>query len=128
MSSIGARRLTDLLRYLRAISRRLAKVPASPAVIGQPDAWLTAIVNGYGIALAPGSAARHHARPGITYRRVTGVSPGQVCVAWPTGNETNPIVRDFVRCCLRNELTQHLSNQCDQQYQPHPALPNATTS
>ena len=30
---------------------------------GQPDDWLTAIANGYGIALAPESAARYYGRP-----------------------------------------------------------------
>lgn len=45
------------------------------AVTEQPDDWLSAIANGYGIALAPQSAARFHARPGVVYRPVTGVSP-----------------------------------------------------
>ena len=69
----------------------------------QPDAWLTAIANGYGIALTPESAARYYARPGITYRPVTGVSPSQVGVVWPPANDTNPVVQDFVRCCLDNK-------------------------
>jgi DNA-binding transcriptional LysR family regulator len=69
----------------------------------QPDAWLTAIANGYGVALTPESAARYYARPGITYRPVTDVSPSQVCVAWPPANDTNPVVRDFVQCCLANK-------------------------
>src|SRR5581483_11692838 len=50
---------------------------------GQPDDWLTAIANGYGVALAPESGARYYARPGVVYRPVTGVSPSQVGVAWP---------------------------------------------
>ena len=73
------------------------------AVTDQPDAYLTAIANGDGIALVPESAARYYARPGITYRPVTGVSPSQVCVAWPPTNDTNPVVQDFVRCCLANK-------------------------
>ena len=72
-------------------------------VTDQPDAWLTAIANGYGIALAPESAARYYARPGLTYRPVTAVSPSQVGVAWPPANDTNPVVQDFVRCCLENK-------------------------
>jgi DNA-binding transcriptional LysR family regulator len=75
------------------------------AVTDQPDAYLTAIANGDGIALVPESAARYYARPGITYRPVTGVSPSQVCVAWPPANDTNPVVQDFVRCCLENKPT-----------------------
>jgi DNA-binding transcriptional LysR family regulator len=69
-------------------------------VTDQPDAWLTAIANGYGIALAPESAARYYARPGIIYRPVTGLSPSQVGVVWPPANDTDPVVQDFVRCCL----------------------------
>jgi DNA-binding transcriptional LysR family regulator len=72
-------------------------------VTGQPDAWLAAIANGYGIALAPESAARYYARPGLAYRPVTGVSPSQAGVAWPTANDTDPVVQDFVHCCLDNK-------------------------
>jgi DNA-binding transcriptional LysR family regulator len=76
------------------------------AVTDQPETWLTAIANGHGIALAPESAARYYARPGLTYRPVTGVSPSQVCVAWQPANDTNPIVQDFVRCCVDNKPPQ----------------------
>jgi DNA-binding transcriptional LysR family regulator len=67
---------------------------------GRPDDWLTAIASGYGIALAPESAARYYARPDIVYRPVTGVSPSQVGVAWPPTADADPAVQDFVRCCL----------------------------
>jgi DNA-binding transcriptional LysR family regulator len=70
------------------------------AVTEQPDDWLSAIANGYGIALAPESAARFYARPGVVYRPVTGVSPTRVGVAWAPADDRNPVVRDFVRCCL----------------------------
>ena len=68
---------------------------------GQPDDWLTAIANGYGVALAPESAARYYAHPGIAYRPVTGVSPSQVGVAWPPAADANAVIQDFVRCCQR---------------------------
>ncbi|WP_419998826.1 LysR family transcriptional regulator [Streptomyces boninensis] len=75
-----------------------------PVVVGavteNPDEWLTAIANGYGISLAPESAARFYPRPGITYRPVTGVAPSQVGVVRPPGGEGDPVVRDFVRACL----------------------------
>lgn len=74
--------------------------PRIGAVTDQPDEWLTAIANGYGIALAPESAARFYARPGVAYRPVTGVSPSQVGVAWAPEGDADPVVRDFVRCCL----------------------------
>ncbi|MET9517989.1 LysR family transcriptional regulator [Streptomyces sp. NPDC002994] len=70
------------------------------AVTDQPDDWLSAIANGYGIALAPESATRFYARPGVTYRPVSGVSPTQVAVAWASTADTSPVVQDFVRCCL----------------------------
>ncbi|MFC5754301.1 LysR family transcriptional regulator [Actinomadura rugatobispora] len=70
------------------------------AVTDQPDEWLSAIANGYGIALAPESAARFYARPGVTYRPVSGVRPSQVAIAWSPADDTNPVVQDFVRCCL----------------------------
>jgi DNA-binding transcriptional LysR family regulator len=70
---------------------------------GRPDDWLTAIASGYGVALAPESAARYYARPDIVYRPVTGVSPSQVGVAWPPAADTDPVVQDFVRCCRDNK-------------------------
>jgi DNA-binding transcriptional LysR family regulator len=70
------------------------------AVTDQPDDWLSVIANGYGIALAPESATRFYARPGVTYRPVTGIRPSQVGIAWAPAADSNPIVQDFVRCCL----------------------------
>ncbi|MER6170861.1 LysR family transcriptional regulator [Streptosporangium sp. NPDC001681] len=72
------------------------------AVTDHPDDWLSAIANGYGIALAPESAARFYARPGVTYRPVGGVSPSQVGVAWAPAGDTDPVIQDFVRCCMES--------------------------
>lgn len=74
--------------------------PRIGAVTDQPDEWLSAIANGYGVALAPASAARFYARPGVTYRPVTGISPTTVAVAWAPSADTNDLVRSFVGCCL----------------------------
>jgi DNA-binding transcriptional LysR family regulator len=71
------------------------------AVTEHPDDWLSAIANGDGIALAPRSAARFYARPGVTYRPVTGVSPTQVGIAWAPATDANPVIQDFVTCCLQ---------------------------
>jgi DNA-binding transcriptional LysR family regulator len=73
---------------------------------GQPDDWLAAIANGLGVALAPESAARYYARPGIVYRSVTGVSPSEVGVAWSPAADTNPVIQDFVRSCLDSKTPQ----------------------
>jgi DNA-binding transcriptional LysR family regulator len=70
------------------------------AVTEHPDDWLSAIANGYGVALAPESAARFYGRPGVTYRPVTGVSPSRVGIAWSPGADSDPVVQDFVRCCV----------------------------
>ncbi|PAK24513.1 LysR family transcriptional regulator [Streptomyces sp. alain-838] len=69
------------------------------AVTERPDDWLTAIANGYGIALAPESAARFYTRPGVVYRPLTGVGPSRVAVAWAPADDDTPVVQDFVRCC-----------------------------
>jgi DNA-binding transcriptional LysR family regulator len=78
---------------------------------GQPDDWLSAIANGYGVALASESAARYYARPGIVYRPVSGVSPSRVGVAWPPAADANPVVQDFVRCCLDYEPQEPAAEQ-----------------
>ncbi|MFV2120588.1 LysR family transcriptional regulator [Streptomyces sp. Act-28] len=88
--------------YWLAADERDGRPVRVGAVTDQPDDWLSAIANGYGIALAPVSAARFYSRPGITCRPVSGVSPGRVGVAWTRAGDTDPVVRDFVRCCLDN--------------------------
>lgn len=70
------------------------------AVTEHPDDWLNAIANGYGIAFPPQSSARFYARPGIVYRRVTGISDSQVGIAWAPTADNDPVVQDFVSCCL----------------------------
>jgi len=92
--------------YWLATAERQGHPVRIGAVTDQPETWLTAIANGDGVALVPESAARYYARPGITYRPVTGVSPSQVGVAWPPANDTNPVVQDFVRSCLDNKPPQ----------------------
>jgi len=89
--------------YWLATSERQGHPVLIGAVTDQPDAFLTVIADGDGIALVPESAARYYARPGITYRPVTGVSPSKVGVAWSPVNDTNPVGQDFVRCCLDNK-------------------------
>jgi DNA-binding transcriptional LysR family regulator len=96
--------------YWLAIDEREGHPVHIGPVTDQPDTWLTAIANGDGIALAPESAARYYARPGIIYRPVVGVSATQVCVAWPPANDTNPVVQDFIRCCLDNKPSTHPDN------------------
>lgn len=86
--------------YWLAADQRQGRPIRIGFVTDEPDAWLAAIENGYGVALAPESAARYYARPGIAYRPVAGVSPSQVGVAWRPANDTNLVVQDFVHCCV----------------------------
>jgi DNA-binding transcriptional LysR family regulator len=105
---IAAPMETGLWRdYWLATDERQGHPVRIGAVTDQPDAFLTAIANGYGVALVPESAARYYARPGITYRPVTGVTPSRVCVAWPPPNDNNPVVQDFVACCLDSHPPHH---------------------
>lgn len=84
--------------YWLGVDERAGRAPRIGAVTDQPDEWLSAIANGYGVALAPESSARFYARPGVTYRPVTGVAPTRVGVAW-LPEAANPVVADFVDCC-----------------------------
>jgi DNA-binding transcriptional LysR family regulator len=86
--------------YWLATSERQGHPVRIGAVTDQPDAFLAAIPNGDGIALVPELAARYYGRPGISYRPVAGISPSEVGVAWSRASDTNPVVRDFIRCCL----------------------------
>lgn len=86
--------------YWLATDQRDGHPPRIGAVTDQPDDWLSAIANGYGVALAPESSARFYARPGVTYRPVSGVSPSQVAIAWAPADDTDPVIQDFIRCCV----------------------------
>ncbi|MBC9713992.1 LysR family transcriptional regulator [Streptomyces sp. TRM66268-LWL] len=86
--------------YWLATEGREGREPRIGAVADNPDDWLSAVANGYGIALAPASAARYYARPGVAYRPLTGVAPNSVAVVWKPAADADPVVRDFVGCCL----------------------------
>jgi DNA-binding transcriptional LysR family regulator len=66
------------------------------AVTEHPDDWLSAIANGDGIALAPESASRYYARPDIAYRRVEGIAPSTVALAWPKAAGPTGALADFI--------------------------------
>jgi len=77
------------------------------AVAEHPDDWLSAIANGYGIAFPPESSARFYARPGIVYRQVSGISGSQVGIAWAASADKDPVVQDFVHCCVAAFEKEH---------------------
>ncbi|MFI6942331.1 LysR family transcriptional regulator [Streptomyces sp. NPDC050418] len=82
-----------------AADAREGRPPVVGAETRHPDDWLNAIVNGYGIALAPSSAARFYPRPGITQVAVTGVAPCTAAVVWSPARDDDPVVRGFVDAC-----------------------------
>ncbi|MER7176025.1 LysR family transcriptional regulator [Streptomyces mesophilus] len=86
--------------YWLATDAREGREPRIGAVADNPDDWLSAVAGGHGIALAPESAARYYARPGVAYRPLTGVAPSSVAVVWRPVADADPLVQDFVRCCL----------------------------
>jgi len=105
---VGARHASGVWRdHWAATDERQGHPVRVGAVTDHPDEWLNAIAAGYGIALAPESAARFYARPGVVYRPVTGVSPSQVGVAWAASSDDDPIVQDFVSCCLGSRPPRH---------------------
>jgi DNA-binding transcriptional LysR family regulator len=90
--------------YWLATDEREGQPVTIGAIARNPDEWLTAIANGYGVSLTPEATARFYQRPGVAYRPVTGVSPSQVGVAWaPVGNDD--VIGDFVRACLRHRTS-----------------------
>jgi DNA-binding transcriptional LysR family regulator len=92
--------------YWLAADERDGRPVRIGAVAHNPDEWLTAIANGYGVSLTPEATVRFYQRPGVVYRPVTGVSPSRVGVAWARGGTQDPAVQDFVACCVRHRPAQ----------------------
>ncbi|WP_328718608.1 LysR family transcriptional regulator [Streptomyces sp. NBC_00247] len=88
--------------YWLATDERGGRPVKIGAIAQNPDEWLTAIANGYGVSLTPEATARFYQRPGVTYRPVTGVSSSQVGVAWAPAGDNDAVIGDFVRACLRH--------------------------
>lgn len=80
-----------------AIPERAGHPVRIGAVTDQPDEWLTAIASGYGIGLTPESSSRYYARPGVTFRRVSGLPPSQVAVVTP--KPPDQLTELFLRAC-----------------------------
>ncbi|MGV0742911.1 LysR family transcriptional regulator [Mycolicibacterium sp. XJ870] len=87
--------------YWLAVEERHGDPPRIGAVTEHPDDWLSAITNGYGVALAPESSARYYRRPGVVFVPVTGVGPSRVGVVWNPADGDEPVIVDFVGSCMR---------------------------
>lgn len=70
------------------------------AVVNSVDEFLEAVLAGRGVALAPESARRYYARPGVAYVDVADATPSVVALAWRRGIELPPSVTAFISTCL----------------------------
>jgi|SRR5579872_4778 len=67
-------------------------------VVGTLDEFLEAVAAGRGVALAPASASRLYARPGVTFIDVADAEPSVGALAWSHGApDANPTVAVFIR-------------------------------
>lgn len=66
------------------------------AVVSTVDEFSEAVLAGRAIALAPESARRFYARPGLTFVDVTDATPSVVAVAWRTATPLSPAAEAFV--------------------------------
>ncbi|MFF1872899.1 LysR family transcriptional regulator [Streptomyces sp. CB03911] len=69
------------------------------AVAHNADEWLAAVACGQGIGIAPETISRLSTRPGVVYRPVRGLGPGQVGLYWPRERPCTPAMTAFVRSC-----------------------------
>jgi DNA-binding transcriptional LysR family regulator len=60
------------------------------------DGWLSLIAAGRGVGIAPASAERLHAHPGVRFIPLAGVAPSTLAIAYRR-HGTPPPVREFVR-------------------------------
>lgn len=73
----------------------IERVPAGIAVVA------TLLLVGHGVSLAPASAGRYYARPGITFATVTDAAPSVVALARRRNRTPSPLARAFINACQR---------------------------
>ncbi|MEO3874481.1 LysR family transcriptional regulator [Nonomuraea sp. B12E4] len=69
--------------------------PVIGSVANTPDVVFEALTGGLGVVLVTEGNAALYGRPGMTYRPVTGLPPGELAIAWREG-DTRPQVSAFV--------------------------------
>ncbi len=80
-------------RFALATSARRGRPPVAGPVVRNIDEYLEAVLAHQGIGLAPESAARYYARPGITYVRVPDAEPSVASASRSTRNPPQPAAR-----------------------------------
>jgi DNA-binding transcriptional LysR family regulator len=77
------------------------KQPAS-VVVATLDEFLEAVIAGRGVGLAPASASRLYARPGVAFIEVADAEPSVGALAWRReAPDANPTVAAFIRSARR---------------------------
>jgi DNA-binding transcriptional LysR family regulator len=72
--------------------------PSASVVVDTLDEFLEAVTAGRGVGLAPASASRLYARPGVVFIEVADAEPAVGALAWRRGApDANPTVAAFVR-------------------------------
>jgi DNA-binding transcriptional LysR family regulator len=76
--------------------------PDASVVVGTLDEFLEAVIAGRGVGLAPASAARLYARPGVAFVEVADAEPSVGALAWRReAADANPTVAEFIRSARR---------------------------
>ncbi|GAA3091918.1 LysR family transcriptional regulator [Streptomyces roseofulvus] len=70
------------------------------AVTSRPDEWLGAVAGGC-VALAPASAARFYAHPGVVFRPVRGIPPSRVGLVRPRDQARTPALDELLTAVER---------------------------
>ena len=67
-------------------------------VVATLDEFLEAVITGRGVGLAPASASRLYARPGVAFIEVADAEPSVGSLAWRDGvPDANPTVATFIQ-------------------------------
>jgi DNA-binding transcriptional LysR family regulator len=76
--------------------------PDASVVVGTLDEFLEAVIAGRGVGLAPASAARLYARPGVAFVEVADAEPSVGALVWRReAADANPTVAEFIRSARR---------------------------
>lgn len=69
--------------------------PVIGVTANTPEEVFEAVISGLGVVLVAEGNAALYKRPGMAYRPVSGLSPGELAIAWREG-DTSPQVRAFI--------------------------------
>ncbi len=89
----------SLRDYWLAVDARDGHPVRIGAVVHGPEEAVTALGRGLGVALISAGNAEIYRRPEFVVRPVRGLPPGEMAIAWRTG-DARAVVHDFVLSCV----------------------------